>query len=38
MILSVIIITNKEVKNRGSPGIVLVDENLVEEMIGRVNV
>lgn len=29
---------NKEVKKRGIPGIIFVDENLVEEMIGSVRV
>jgi len=37
-ILSVIIIINKEVRNRGSPGIDLVEENFEEETIGRVRV
>lgn len=32
----VIIIINREVRKRGIPGIDLVDENLVEEIIGRV--
>jgi hypothetical protein len=36
--LRVIIIINREVRNRGRPGIVFVEENLVEEMIGRVKV
>jgi len=34
----VMIIIKREVRNRGSPGIVLVEENFVEEMIGRVSV
>lgn len=33
-----IIIINREVRNRGRPGIDFVEENLVEEAIGRVRV
>lgn len=34
--LRIIIIMNKDERNRGRPGIDFVEENLVEEIIGRV--
>ncbi len=36
--LRVIIIMKREVRNRGRPGIDLVEENLVDETMGRVRV
>lgn len=35
---SVIIIINRDVRNKGRPGIDFVEENLVEEIIGSVKV